>query len=117
MRPRRVDHARLATADAASRDFVVVALRLPDDESPRPTRALFGERAWGRLDPSGNYLNALSAADQAAFRAGSFDVFAHPANRVKSAKMVDFHRRNQRILFLPIYGTTRRHYVNWDGDE
>lgn len=32
-----------------------------------------------QLDPSGNYLNALSPADRAAFQAGSFDVFAHPA--------------------------------------
>ena len=28
-----------------------------------------------QLDPSGNYLGALSPADQAAFQAGSFDVF------------------------------------------
>ena len=33
----------------------------------------------GQLDPSGNYLGLLSPADQAAFKAGSFDVFAHPA--------------------------------------
>ncbi len=31
-----------------------------------------------QLDPSGNYLNALSSADRATFQAGSFDVFAHP---------------------------------------
>ena len=30
-------------------------------------------------DPSGNYLNALSANQQVAFQAGSFDVYAHPA--------------------------------------
>jgi hypothetical protein len=30
-------------------------------------------------DPTGNYLDALSRADQAAFRSGSFDVYAHPA--------------------------------------
>jgi probable HAF family extracellular repeat protein len=32
-----------------------------------------------QLDPSGNYLSALSSADQATFKAGSFDVYAHPA--------------------------------------
>ncbi len=30
-----------------------------------------------QFDPSGNYLNALSPTDRAAFQAGSFDVFAH----------------------------------------
>ena len=32
-----------------------------------------------QLDPSGNYLPLLSAGQQAAFQAGSFDVYAHPA--------------------------------------
>jgi probable HAF family extracellular repeat protein len=32
-----------------------------------------------QLDPSGNYLSALSASQQAAFQQGSFDVYAHPA--------------------------------------
>src|SRR5947207_717273 len=32
-----------------------------------------------QLDPSGNYLGALTPADQGTFRAGSFDVYAHPA--------------------------------------
>jgi hypothetical protein len=31
------------------------------------------------IDPSGNYLGALSTRQLAAFEAGSFDVFAHPA--------------------------------------
>ena len=32
----------------------------------------------GQVDPTANYLPALSAADQASFKAGSFDIFAHP---------------------------------------
>jgi probable HAF family extracellular repeat protein len=32
-----------------------------------------------QLDPSGNYLSALSTSQQAAFFQGSFDVYAHPA--------------------------------------
>jgi probable HAF family extracellular repeat protein len=31
-----------------------------------------------QLDPSGNYLSGLSPSQQAAFQAGSFDVYAHP---------------------------------------
>jgi probable HAF family extracellular repeat protein len=42
-----------------------------------------------QLDPSGNYLPALSPADQAAFRAGSFDVYAHPAT---ITNLPDFHQ-------------------------
>lgn len=33
----------------------------------------------GSADPNASYLPALSAADQAAFKAGSFDVYAHPS--------------------------------------
>jgi len=41
--------------------------------------ALYSVTNLGGADPSGNYLNALSAGQQAAFQAGSFDVYAHPA--------------------------------------
>jgi probable HAF family extracellular repeat protein len=42
--------------------------------------ALYSVTNLGNANASGNYLGALSPADQAAFQAGSFDVFAHPAN-------------------------------------
>ena len=47
-----------------------------------PTRthagSMFSVTDLGTADPSGNYLTALSPADQATFQAGSFDMFAHP---------------------------------------
>jgi len=41
--------------------------------------ALYSDTNLGATNPSGNYLGALSPADQAAFQAGSFDAYAHPA--------------------------------------
>ena len=41
--------------------------------------AIYSVKEVGPVDSTGNYLNDLSTADQAAFRAGSFDQYAHPA--------------------------------------
>jgi hypothetical protein len=45
--------------------------------SPSPDYYLGGQIP---SDPNGNYLTLLSPSQQAAFQAGSFDAFAHPAN-------------------------------------
>jgi probable HAF family extracellular repeat protein len=45
--------------------------------SPSPAYQLVGQSP---NDPNGNYLTLLSSSQQAAFQAGSFDGFAHPAN-------------------------------------
>ena len=45
--------------------------------SPSPAYQLGGQVP---SDPNGNYLTLLSPSQQAAFQAGSFDGFAHPAN-------------------------------------
>jgi probable HAF family extracellular repeat protein len=39
------------------------------------------------IDPTGNYLGALSASQQAAFQAGSFDVYAHPATASETSTL------------------------------
>jgi probable HAF family extracellular repeat protein len=39
------------------------------------------------IDPTGNYLGALSASQQAAFQAGSFDVYAHPATASETSAL------------------------------
>jgi probable HAF family extracellular repeat protein len=39
------------------------------------------------IDPTGNYLGALSASQQAAFQAGSFDVHAHPATASETSAL------------------------------
>ena len=39
------------------------------------------------IDPTGNYLSALSASQQAAFQAGSFDVVAHPATTSETSAL------------------------------
>ncbi len=41
--------------------------------------AIYSVKEVGPVDATGNYLNDLSPADQAAFRTGSFDQYAHPA--------------------------------------
>jgi probable HAF family extracellular repeat protein len=50
--------------------------------------ALYSVTNLGAADPNGNYLNALSAGQQAPFQAGSFDVHAHPAT---VSNLADFH--------------------------
>jgi probable HAF family extracellular repeat protein len=40
---------------------------------------VYSVTSLGAANPSGNYLNALSAGERSAFQAGSFDVYAHPA--------------------------------------
>ena len=39
------------------------------------------------IDPTGNYLTALSASQQAAFQPGSFDVSSHPATASETAAL------------------------------
>jgi probable HAF family extracellular repeat protein len=51
--------------------------------------ALYSVTNLGTANPSGNYLGALSPADQAAFQAGSFDVYAHP---VTVTSLPTFHQ-------------------------
>jgi probable HAF family extracellular repeat protein len=51
--------------------------------------ALYSVTNLGAADPSGNYLKALSAGEQSAFQAGSFDVYAHPATM---SGLPEFHQ-------------------------
>jgi probable HAF family extracellular repeat protein len=39
------------------------------------------------IDPTENYLSALNASQQAAFQAGSFDVYAHPATASETSAL------------------------------
>ena len=39
------------------------------------------------IDPTGNYLSTLGASQQAAFQAGSFDVYAHPATASETSAL------------------------------
>jgi probable HAF family extracellular repeat protein len=39
------------------------------------------------IDPTGNYLSALSASQQTAFQAGSFDIYAHPATASETSAL------------------------------
>jgi probable HAF family extracellular repeat protein len=53
----------------------IIVFMLPEARAD----ALYMVSDLGPSNPSTNYLNALRAADQAAFQSGSFDGYAHPA--------------------------------------
>ena len=55
------------------------------------------------IDPTGNYLTALSASQQAAFQAGSFDVPSHPATASETAALMPTTRSCQEPSRLVMF--------------
>jgi probable HAF family extracellular repeat protein len=72
MRRERTD--RMSPRTALTTTLTLLALTTPSLADP-----MFSVTDLGTADPNSNYLNALTPADQSAFKTGSFDVFAHPA--------------------------------------
>lgn len=72
-----------------------------------------------QFDPSGNYLNALSPTDRAAFQMGSFDVFAHSdagyRSSVENPRMSDIsglgESRGLASLFMMSTGNNHGYYI------
>ena len=65
----------------------------------------------GTADPSGNYLGALSAGQQSAFRAGSFDVYSHPAT-VSNLPAFYSSVASQADIFAPSTGNGTETFSN-----
>ena len=76
MRFRR--HERRLFFALLSREAVAEPLFTVTDLGPASPSAAYLS-GQSQLDPTGNYLPLLTAGQQAAFQAGSFDVYAHPA--------------------------------------
>ncbi len=62
------------------RNLVLIFMSLGFVTQAARADGLYSVKNLGIADSSGNYLNALSAADQASFTYGSFDIYAHPGS-------------------------------------